>query len=426
MTLIDLGDVTDGAEPAPADRRPPPSVGRPLRALLVGLLALLALAAAAPAPSGPTLLFSRDDSAAVGYSLGDSYLLGDLFVVVEGGEGPLRVRGLTAVGLADERPRWRWTPPDGGQLRRMEPRGDGLLVSTGAEGGGEETVLLDAADGRVRWRVPGTVSLPSGDVLLLESVRSDSVTVRAVDGATGAIRWTASTGAGAVGYGTAGDTVTAVVLVTRAGRAEVRDPHTGAVRTTLPVPPARDGQETARVAGDLLLVDEAPDRLAGYDLVTGARRWRVPSEQTERMFAGPCADAICLYGIGGSRVLDPATGRPRWPSDVWQPLRMQGDRMLAVRVDPGDERLGLLDPATGRVILDLAGWQLGGSPDDGATLQLTRPVSAGRLLLAELGTDGEVRPRDLLPERAEGCGGRDRLLVCWQRSGGLRVWRLPG
>ncbi|MGC5017665.1 PQQ-binding-like beta-propeller repeat protein [Micromonospora sp. DT47] len=419
MTVIDLGELGHGTEPVPEPRRPR-APGRPLRVVLAGLLALLTPVAAAPPPDRPALLFGRAQPEP-GWTVTD-----DLLVVVESpGGGSLPTRQLVALGLPDGRTRWTWSLPAGEQLVGLDTVGGDVVVSV-EPGDGPAAVLLDPTDGRVRWRQPGA-AVPTGDGgLLLETVDPGQVTVRGVDPVAGTVRWTATTGPGTVGYRTAGRVIEAVVVVTRSGRVEVRDPHTGVARTTFRVPPARgESYELAQVAGDLLLIDGDPGRMTAYDLGTGARRWQVPFDPRSAPFADACGGALCLRSETGARVLDPATGQLRWADERWMPLFPLGDRLLGVRADEA-ERLALLDPATGRVTADLGRWRLVGGPSAGPPQLVSRPVAGDRQLLGGLGADGELRLRDLLPERGDMCFARDRTLVCWRPSGELRAWRLSG
>ncbi|MFJ6197063.1 PQQ-binding-like beta-propeller repeat protein [Micromonospora sp. NPDC092111] len=421
MTVIDLGELGHD-ELVDLPPRPPRPVGRQLRAALLTVLVLLTVAAAAPAPARLARIPVPDLPEPAHLVVGDLLVLtGPRTLAPTAGQ-------LTAVDLADGRIRWRAPLPDNQQLVVLDEVGDDMVVSTDP-GGEPVTMLLDHADGRVRWRQPGSAVSTGNGGLLLEDVEVDGVTVRGVDPASGAVRWSVGTGAATPGYRAGARGIEELVLVTAAGRVEVYDVDTGVRRLTFAVPPAHgDSRELAQVAGDVLLVDEEPGRAAGYDLDTGRRRWVTPLvPHLGTPFAYSCGDAVCLGAPSGARVLDPVTGRLRWAADDWAPLFTVGDWLLGARAD-GQQResFALLDPATGRVHADLGGWRLvQGRP--GTTVFVTRPLAGGRQLLAELDVgSGALRVRDVLPERWELCSHHADVLVCWRRGDSLGVWRLPG
>ncbi|MFI9642315.1 PQQ-binding-like beta-propeller repeat protein [Micromonospora sp. NPDC051925] len=430
MTVIELGVVGhDGPSELPP--RPPRPLGPPLRAVLLVLLVLLTMAGAAP---GPTRL----DRLPVPDVLEPGHrVVGDLLVLTEPASRAPDAWQLMAVGLSDGRVRWRAELPAGEQLVALDAVGDDVVVST-APGGEPVSMLLDHADGRVRWRQPGS-AVPTGDGgLLLEDVDPDRITVRGVDAASGEVRWSVESAPATPGYRAGARGIEELVLVSPAGRAEVYDVGTGVRRLTFAVPPARDDQHLAQPVGDVLVVDDEPGRVAGYDLESGQRRWEASLDSPGRpSFAYDCGGAVCLHtpaGTGtsdlatGTRVLDPATGRVRWATDEWRPLWAVGDRLLGVRGEvPGQERFALLDPVTGRVRADLGRWRLVNDRLSAAPFLVTQPVAADRHLLAELDVDsGEARIMDVLPERWTVCSRYGRILVCWREGHRLGVWRLPG
>ncbi|MGK5443034.1 PQQ-binding-like beta-propeller repeat protein [Micromonospora sp. URMC 105] len=425
MTVIDLGELGRADEQTPSPR-PPRSGGRPLRLALVALLALLSLAGAVPGPRPPVRL-------AVPAGPEPGQLLSDLLVRAVP-TSAASARELVAVGLADGRVRWRSPLPAGHQLALVDEVG-GNVVVTSDPGGEPESALLDHDSGRVRWRQPG-VAVPTRDGgLLLEKMEPDRIRVRGVDPGSGAVRWSATAGAGTLGYRYDDRGVAQVVLITNAGRVEVRDSDTGRLGSAFQVPPARGpAADYTQVAGDVLLTDGGPGQVAAYDLDTGDLRWRTPVDPANP-FARACGGGICVaQGDTGTRVLDPSTGRVRWTDDRWSPAWPLGDQLLAIGSGPGGDResFALLDPATGRMRVELGPWQpistevAGGRLVEGRMLTV-RPLSGGRMLLGELdlGT-GEVRPLDVLPGGWDFCTHRGRAVTCWGAKSELGLWRLPG
>lgn len=425
MTVIDLGELGHVDEPTRSPR-PPRSVGRPLRLALVALLALVSLAGAASGPPPPVRL-------AVPSGPEPGQLLSDLLVRAvpsSAGSG----RELVAVQLADGRVRWRSPLPAGHQLVRLAEVG-GDVVVTSDPGGEPESALLDQRSGQVRWRQPGAAVATADGGLLLEDVDLNRIAVRGVDPDSGAVRWSAVIGPGTFGYRYDGRDVAQIVLITNAGRVEVRDPDTGRLRRAFQVPPSRGPfPDNTQVAGDVLLTDGGPGQVAAYGLDSGELRWRTPVDPTNP-FARACGGGICVaQGATGTRVLDPDTGRVRWTGDRWSPAWPVGDHLLAIGPGTGGEResFALLDPATGRVRAELGPWQpissevMGGGLVERSIL-MVRPLSGGRMLLGELnlGTR-EVRSLDVLPGGWEYCTHRARAVVCWGAGGDVGLWRLPG
>jgi outer membrane protein assembly factor BamB len=184
--------------------------------------------------------------------------------------------------------------------------------------GREVLVGLDLMTGRTRWTVPlGDESLyAAGDVVLLLAQKSDSgPRVRAVEVASGRVRWVATVDNQAV-VGTAADGV-AVIVGPAPGPAPEPTPGTGPVGVPL-------------VA-------------TGLDLATGARRWRtalgrsdglrpltssevvaVPYKYTELNGNGPSVDHASLDA------LDPATGTKLWTRAASGP-----EALLAAAAGPG-------------------------------------------------------------------------------------------
>jgi eukaryotic-like serine/threonine-protein kinase len=177
------------------------------------------------------------------------------------------------------------------------------------------------------WRVAGTgsgIPVHDGDTAYFLSAGRD---VAAVDVATGAVRWTSSTGVASTDaiFGTA----TAGTALALAG--------------------------PTVVAGDWDVV--------GFDRGTGARRWvyEAPSGDGPGLFLGPARDGVVYTGSPGGRAyaLDTGTGRLRWMTavvdggmtSVFRPA-LDGRRLAvgySTFVNPNEGGLAMLDPETGRL-----------------------------------------------------------------------------
>jgi hypothetical protein len=84
---------------------------------------------------------------------------------------------------------------------------------------------------------------------------------------------------------------------------------------------------------------------------------------------------------------------------------------------------GVIEPATGKVLLPLAGWRVvGGSSGD--HLLVTRDVEAGARTIVAVAQPGAPGPRPLadLPPGTGDCQSAPGRLVCRSTSGELVVW----
>jgi outer membrane protein assembly factor BamB len=164
--------------------------------------------------------------------------------------------------------------------------------------GRQVLVGLDLMTGRTRWTVPlGDESLDAaGDVVLLLA-QGDPGRVRAVEVASGRVRWVATVDHQAV-VGTAAD-----------GGAVIVGPAPG--------PPPQPTPGTGPVGTPLVAT--------GLDLATGARRWRTPLGRSDRLWPLTSSEVVAvpggyteLNGNGPSLshatldALDPATGTKLW------------------------------------------------------------------------------------------------------------------
>ncbi|MFC4145304.1 PQQ-binding-like beta-propeller repeat protein [Micromonospora mangrovi] len=423
MTVIELGELRHGDEAEP----PPRSGGRSARWPRVAALfavALLTLAGAAPAPARVRPVSVPAPQGAI------FLLLGDRLVVADGpgnvGNGG---RLVTGHRLPGGEPLWRFSLPAGDHVLGLTAVAGGLLVTSSPAGAGDPaSTLLDVNSGAVRWRRAGYPVRARSGAVLLETPRADGTgTVRAVDPATGATRWSLPMPANGVAYRVDDRGVTQLVLVTAAGRVAVHDVGTGALLRSGRVPPAPDGvaYRFAQVVGDLLLVDGASGGVTAYGLDRLDRRWSVPVRSEAQGFED-CAGVVCQRDQAtGLRALDPVTGRPLWTDDRLVGTVPAGGRLLTAELAAGAELdLTVRDPTTGRVVGRLGRWRVPRVQWSGGPLLGLRRLPGDRVLVAELDVPaGRTRIRTVLPGSWDDCAAGRTVLVCLRASGGLVVWR---
>jgi outer membrane protein assembly factor BamB len=254
---------------------------------------------------------------------------------------------------------------------------DSVLV-----GGEQRATLLARADGAVRWHVPAAgnvASLALGGGLAI--VGDDAGTLRALDVASGAARWTVSrpgrlfsgaridlgTGAGAATRAGAG-TVVASWHGGPSPHVEALDLATGATRWSVATGP---GAAAPTVGGGVVVLAVGDGsyhaRVEARDLATGEARWSttVPASFEEAIEPAIGAGEVVVvdhFGIVTSLGLD--RGDRRW-------TRPLGEPVLAGRVSLGDHRVVLttyggavvtIRRSDGQVLAHAEAKQLGGIP----------------------------------------------------------------
>ena len=260
--------------------------------------------------------------------------------------------------------------------------------------------------------------------MLIQGVHdANAPDLRAVDLATGAVRWSQPSTLEPATFRLRDGVIVDVVRGTPTGSTEVLDPRTGAVRTTAELPIPGDGGR--QVVGDLLLVMGA-GVVTAYGLDDLSRRWETP------MFAvgdiESCGVLICAVGMeGGIRALDPMTGDVRWETpELAGILAHRGNRALAADQSPEDlPRVVALDLTDGHRVADLGQWLPSQwSPDRAAPMVGVRPLSEGGLLVTVLDAAVTGAPRvEVLSDAVSDCQG-SAVVVCRLRTGGFGLWRL--
>ncbi|MGN9776619.1 outer membrane protein assembly factor BamB family protein [Micromonospora sp. H33] len=429
MTLIDLGELRDVAQPERPARARPPSRRVPVF-LAVLLVALVTLVASAPLPVRDVVL--------VPFRLGsDRMIAGELLLVVDPSDRPGGSRSVTAyrlpvgeVGWRAPLPvAWRAPLPVAGEFWGVSAVADLLLV-TGYDPQAHDnrTLAVDARTGAYRWQQPGSAVATAGGGLLLEVLGEDrSGTVRAVDPCCGTLRWQVVVAAGGPTYRATGGEIDRVVLNTPGGRVEVRDAGSGRILTAadLPVPESTFGSATQVLADLLVTVDGALVTAYGLDRLD--RRWQATVPDV--VYVMECGHVVCAQTRSDVLAgLDARTGAPLWTRTGWNTVWAEGRHLIVTSItNTGGEfsDLVLVDPADGSVRAELGRWDLIGRWTNAEPLLAVRPRPTGGLVVAEVDAEAaSVRILDVLPEAIGDCQSVDGDLLCRRRDGSLGLWRL--
>jgi outer membrane protein assembly factor BamB len=428
--VIDLGVLGREAVLASA-----PAV-RPRRRLGPALTALasaaILLAGSAP-PQGPPLAESD-----IRAGLADSVrIMGDqMYLIRPDLSIPRRLpRVVAGHRLPDGQRLWQTSLAIRGTIRKTAALPSVTLVSVDRLDG-VETVAVETSTGQVRWRRPYLLvdAAPErGVALATESMpatpdRPATSTLAALDLTTGRTRWERPVPADTRHFLDRQWAVSALP----SGRVEVRELGHGGLVAGAGVRSAVPSSITSWVqpAPGQLLVATSESTVVAYGLPGLDRRWQAEWELTDWSVTPDCGTGLCVFSrTAGLRLVDPASGRTRWSDPRWSSAELAGGRLLA----RGQQRPGsgsaaaLLDPATGRVLLDLAQWTAVGRPAGRDGVLLAVQVDSGR----GLAWFGAVDPSSLamrVLDSASGvrtdCQPGPGSLVCRRRDASVTVWRL--
>ncbi|MEU4641382.1 PQQ-binding-like beta-propeller repeat protein [Micromonospora sp. NPDC023814] len=427
MTLIDLGELRDEPDGETRLPRPPLAVGRPLRITLVLALLVATLAGAAPAPER----FSFVVPARLG---SEAFLDGGWLYVVEraedepGGTVDVRAYALPARTPADGRapaPLWRARVPAAGRFWQVQSVPGVVLFSVTREQTLGETVALDPATGRERWRQPGHPWPDLAGTLLVQTADS----VRSVDPVSGRALWSVRTPPEGAHFGVRDGLIARIVLLMADGRAEVRDPRSGDLLHAADLRPDRQPAFGQTVVTDdlLLVVQPQAGVVTAYGLDGLRPRWETRVPLVEHVI--DCGELLCAAGQTGElRALDPATGAVRWTAEGRMGvLSGREGRLLALAPGSTGERFSVLDAATGRQVADLGTWQLMPWQDADRLLAVRPAAFGGGLVVGELDVvAGRSRVVDVLRDASGDCRGGTGTVLCRLRTGEYGVWRFRG
>ncbi len=263
----------------------------------------------------------------------------------------------------------KWETKVGGQLDPfMEPAIDvrSVLVSAG-----DRFVVLDRADGAIRWEVPTGADAGAAGVALVPT-HDGTVAVTAVDDgnlvgrdeATGAPIWSIAREGSLdahLAVAAASETVVAIWRTADAATVRAFDAASGAVRWEQSVGPMA---ASPAVAGDLVIVAAGDGdyraSVRAFGLADGRPRWTTPVPASFEPDQVPGVDADPATGagvvgvqdhLGTVSLLDLPTGAVRWQTETGVPAL--GGRVLltseAVVVRTEGQQLVILDRARGGV-----------------------------------------------------------------------------
>lgn len=420
--VIDLG--LDRGEPDTYTSPTRPTVSGWFGPALVAALVLFCLgASAAPPPPALSPLLSLRVGPADSYALTpDDELLAQTLGTISAydlGSGAMRWQ------TEQDRPTYRLRTAAGLVLMRPWTYGPGQ----------PSTTALSLATGRPQWHHEGTVMTITGSPALLavSAVRSGGTNrrvqgpVESIDPRTGRPGWRIEVPSTAVLLGIPGpaDRGPRIMLLHDDRTAAVHDLATGALITSTEMPPANYGPENPTISGGLVLLRfQARDgvMVSAYDPVTLTPVWERNVGRAYEVRS--CGALACSTGPDGVRGLDPATGRQKWFRPGWRGVEQRGRHLVAYGTANGAaDPAGIADPATGRVLVDLAGWRLVGG-DSGDHLLVTRVVEAGARTMVAIAEPGVAGPRPLadLPPGTGDCQSAPGRLVCRSSSGDLQVW----
>jgi len=298
------------------------------------------------------------------------------------------------------------------------------------------TTAISRADGTSRWSRRGNVVTLAGSPTLLAVTPVRSMggvgrrvqgPVEAIDPLTGHVRWSVEVPSSAVllGLPVPGDAGTRMLLVHDDRTMAVHDLVTGE-RLVVGAVPAADYHPTNPTVVDGVILLRHPGRpnmeISAYDPVTLRNLWAQPAEGTYEIEA--CGVLACLTGPDGMRAIDPATGDVRWTAPGWRGLQQFGSLYVAFGSAEDTLPLGLIDPDTGGLEVDLSGWRPVSGPVGQDYLLVTRSVEPGGRTMVAVARPGERHPRLLgpLPDGTGDCQAATERLVCRSMYGRLVVW----
>ncbi len=360
----------------------------------------------------------------------------DPYTLTAGGDLLTQTYGtLSSYDLGDGR--LNWQAGSASPTYRLRTGGDLVLMRPWSGSQGDPgTTAISLTSGAPQWRRSGTVVTIAGSSVLLavSGVRSSGAgrrvqgSVDALEPAGGTTRWRVPVPSTAVLLGVPGPAGSGpgMLLMHDTRTAAVHDLGTGSLLARAELPPADYGPDNPAVAGGLLVLRHPTPTgrmVSAFDPVTLQPRWSRPAGYA--FGVSPCGPLICLAGPDGVRALAPGDGVQRWAQPGWRSVEQRGATAVAFGTPAGEtDPVGMIDPVTGQVLVDLRGWRLVSGAGGGDHLLVTRPVGSSSRTMVAVAAPGGARPELLadLPAGTSDCQSVPDRLVCRESSGELVVW----
>jgi outer membrane protein assembly factor BamB len=425
VVVIDLG--LERGEPDSYRDKTRSATPRWFPAILMAALLLVVLGASGSPPKSPLSQVLR-----LQVGPGDTYTLTSAGTLVAQTYGELTSYDLDSGQVV-------WQAAEASSAYRLR-QADGLVLmrpwAIGTRDPGTFAVAL--TNGASRWRDDGNVlTLPGSSTLLsVDPARNYAGTTRWVEGLvnaldpiTGSTRWTVPVPGSGVVLGVPGpaDTGARMLMVGADRTMTLYDLDDGRqlASTMIPIAPAEYGADNPAVAGGVILLRH-PNfvgmQISAYDPSTLRLLWTKPAYQGHMI--RECGMLACLVGDSGVQAIDPATGNTRWFRPQWKDIETNGTRFIAYAREAAQNPVGVIDPETGEVKVDLKGWRPVDGRSDGDVLLVTRAVSAGARTMVAVVRPGAREPRLLadLPAGTGDCEAVPDRLACRNMYGELVVW----
>jgi hypothetical protein len=419
--IIELDDrwdhLDDGPEPV---RRRFALRARPVLAVVLALLCLATLVASRRPPLPPLSLISfltMPREGGIEPSPGEMTLAAGLLLVQTGGrlvafEPDGSVRWRATMGANDGYSGyWLWQ----GHLLVERNTADDVT-----------TIALDPATGAERWRLPGFPQ-PVGDLFVVDNGRDRKQIYQSLPLG---LLWTVPESRSS----TVDEKAGSLWAITTGGVLTEYDLRTGTVRrsATVKVPQVEGaGDEFYLLPFDTRIMLRAQrygtNGLPVFETLSYDRETLQPASTPLAQFdyLGDCGPVWCAYIGERVSIVDRVSLAQLWQAPEGEFPYWVGTGMIITPT----QRARMVDPLTGRLLVDLEGWNPAGTRVATGTPQLswmTKFVGPKRTLVGRL-TSNQLQVVGSLPHQVVECQADGDLLACVIADGRIGVWRInPG